>query len=527
MAILYVSKEGKDSNNGSESSPVLTLGRAVALVKEGDTVLIGPGVWHEELKITAKNTTWRGQRVGETILDGGYDETKKGKGPAGTLPGDKNAGMISLRAPGIIIDGCTIRNIGGCGINGTGCDGGTIINCTIDHTYVSGIKISPDKLIEGFTIEDNVCTRSGMQSFDNSATGGKDPGGGVIKIGRTKNAVVRGNVCGMSYGEGINLGKGNVGVLCEENEVFLVAHKHIYVNRSTDVIVRNNIVWFAPGYPDIEGDKDAPGAIAIGDECGNLAGDKQGVCRNNASFPKTARVQIYNNLVVNLGVMLHVANGLGKAGSGGWAGGYDTTLEDCYIGYNTLVAGPLTRQGINIGDNMRGNPHVNSFFENNIVDWTNAPAAAEIAVGDPQGMKVQHNLWSVAPAAKFKGSNDVNGDPGLANAAAPINWKGLDSDIDLSNYFLRAGSKAVGAGVVNAKGGTDDMIGDARNNPPDLGALSYYDGTEPEEPPVDPPVDPPTFTPIPDWVTYELESLKAQLMGLVVRIDEHNASEGA
>lgn len=443
MSVYYVDGvNGNDTNDGTSGRPWKTLDHAGRRVQSGDTVRVRSAVYHEVLRIRTANTTWQADAGHTPILDGRYDESKKGQGPDGTLPGNKNVGMITLRAAGVTVDGFTIRNVGGCGINGTECSNATIRNCRIDYTYVSGIKISPADLIDNVLVENNVCTRAGIQSFDETATGGKDPGGGVIKVGRARNSIVRGNVCGLSYGEGINIGKGNLGIICEDNEVFLVSHKHIYVNRSEDVVVRGNRVWFTSGHPDIEADDDAPGGIGIGDECGNRPDDPVSSCRNNSIWPKSKRVQIYNNLVVGLGVLLFVSNGTGNRGGGG----YDTTLEDCYIGYNTFVAGPRTRQGISLGGNRMGHPHVRSVFENNLIDWRFAPGLAPITAGNGelQGIALRNNLWSTAPPERFRGENDQYGDPHLARSNAPITVSPtnpiLTKNFSPNNYKLTSNS---------------------------------------------------------------------------------------
>ncbi|MCG8384720.1 MAG: right-handed parallel beta-helix repeat-containing protein [Cytophagales bacterium] len=47
---IYVSKDGNDMNDGSESSPYLTLGKAASIAVAGDVVHIGEGTYEETLK---------------------------------------------------------------------------------------------------------------------------------------------------------------------------------------------------------------------------------------------------------------------------------------------------------------------------------------------------------------------------------------------------------------------------------------------------------------------------------------------
>lgn len=486
---IYVDSQSS-GGSGTADKPFSTLAAANKAAKPGDVVIVR-GIFHEAVNITTANVTWKAAERHKAILDGRYNESKKGKGISGTLPGGKYDGLISIQAEGVTVEGFTVRNAGGCGITSVA-SRGKIRSNRIDHCYVSAIKVAPDTLVEGVVVENNICTRAGMQSFDASATGGKDPGGGVIKVGRTRNGVIRGNVCGLSYGEGINLGKGNLGIICENNEVFLVSHKHIYVNRSQDVIVRNNVVWYTPGFKEIDDDGDAPGGIGVGDECGNRAEDSPKSCRNDATWPKSKRVQIYNNLVVGLGMLFFVTNGEGNEKGGG----YNTVLEDSVIRHNTFVAGPLTRIGVKIGANTKGNPHRDSFFENNLIDWTHAPKAAVYAAGgDLQGAVMRANLWSVAPPERYQGAGDQYGDPALEKGNAEIavtNERAPATTFDKSNYALTERSMLA---IGKAHGGGD------------IGAIPYGGETIPE-PPTEPPTEPEEPTPEPepepaeDWRTH-------------------------
>ena len=48
-AELFVAKSGNDKNPGSEKAPFATIGRAAAVVRPGDTVKIGPGIYREQV----------------------------------------------------------------------------------------------------------------------------------------------------------------------------------------------------------------------------------------------------------------------------------------------------------------------------------------------------------------------------------------------------------------------------------------------------------------------------------------------
>jgi len=78
---IHVATNGNDGNNGAETAPLLTIGKALELVQPGDRILIHEGTYNitERLKIPALATTsdkrcemraWPDDAVGKVIIDG-------------------------------------------------------------------------------------------------------------------------------------------------------------------------------------------------------------------------------------------------------------------------------------------------------------------------------------------------------------------------------------------------------------------------------------------------------------------------
>ncbi|MDP6169275.1 MAG: choice-of-anchor Q domain-containing protein, partial [Candidatus Marinimicrobia bacterium] len=75
---LYVSKEGFDTNNGTEVSPFLTISKGTSVTSGGDTVLVGPGTYSENIELVDADlhlasyylTTGDTSYVNSTIIDG-------------------------------------------------------------------------------------------------------------------------------------------------------------------------------------------------------------------------------------------------------------------------------------------------------------------------------------------------------------------------------------------------------------------------------------------------------------------------
>jgi len=55
-AELFVAKSGNDANPGSAAAPFVTIAKAAAAAKPGDTVKIGPGLYREEIELGKKGT---------------------------------------------------------------------------------------------------------------------------------------------------------------------------------------------------------------------------------------------------------------------------------------------------------------------------------------------------------------------------------------------------------------------------------------------------------------------------------------
>lgn len=470
MAIYYV--DGNAGNNstgdGSSGKPWKTLDKARATVKSGDEVRIRTATYKEALILTVPNVTWKADTGHKPILDGGYHDglfDSKGNLPhppnGNFLPsGDGNSNLIAVMAEGIVIDGLTIRNSAGSGVGfATGASNGVVRNCVIDFHYTSCIKIHPGaNYLDNILIENNVCTRASVRWFDplRIMWGGTGVSGIMINI-RTRDCIIRNNVCAYSYGEGLNIDKGSMRTIVEGNIVHTCANPHIYIMRSIDSVVRNNLIFhlYTPGLfvPGKE-----PAGIAIGDEIA-------------PGFPNSSGGQIYNNIVVGLGTLFWVANNTTN---------YNTQLSNCYIGHNTFVSGPKTIFGILLYGNQQGRPHKNSLFENNIIACSSTISSVG---GDISGIAFRHNLWSKLPLAAFRGPGDRIGDPLLANPNAALNnpFPSPNSNVDPLNYRLTEksalaigqASDASAFNSVQPPAVAKDFYGAPRDNQPDIGAHEF------------------------------------------------------
>lgn len=424
MATYFVDgNAGNDSGDGSATRPWKTIGKAEGQVQPGDEVRLRTATYREVMLLRTRNTTWKADTGHTPVIDGRYHDglfRPDGTLPhpdstGGFLPPSSNGALVAVREEGIIIDGLTVRNSAGVGFS-VSPGNTTIRNCRIDFTYETSIRVNPGaSLVDNVVVENNICTRASMKFYDKDRTGTSPQNvSGVIKMGRVRDGIIRNNVCAYGHGEGINIGKGSYRTLVEGNIVHSCLHVHIYVNRSVDVVVRNNLVYHTYNRDTLGINGRPPSGIVMGDEN-----------TKTSSWPGSAGGQIYNNIIVGMGAGFGVRNGKN----------YNTQLNKCYFGYNTIVGGSKSDVGIEVAGNQYNRPHRDSLIENNIV--TNVPRMSQVT-GDTSGVTFRNNLWSQQPEQSARGPNDRIGDPALVNATAAIRdaYPDFNNNIDPRNYGL-------------------------------------------------------------------------------------------
>lgn len=464
MATYYVDgKNGDDrAGNGNSNNPWKTLSKANNEVKPGDTIKARTALYREVVNMNTANVTLMADEGHQPALDGGYNEGLFNGGqlppPDKYLPGHRFASLLRLTADGTTVDGLIIQNAAGRGIVSIG-SRNTIRNCKIDFCYSSGIVYNSGGLKAGLLIENNTITRCSVKYYHDGREGSL--AAGAVTIVGSENAIVRHNIVAYSWGEGINCDKDSLNLLVEGNVVHTCNHVHLYIMRSRNTVLRNNFVYHLYLKEHLGSRQRAPAGIAIGDEGGRLA----------AGATPTSGAAVYNNIVVGMGLLFQVRNNDNN---------YDTQIEDTYIGYNTFVAGRMTRTCIQIDENLKGRPHRRSIFENNIILSDHGEISK--ANGNISGIAFRNNLWSETPVGAMRGPGDKIGDPRLANPNAPITGRSPGpTNADPFNYQVTKNSTLA---IGSASNGSSfnglrppnverDFFNANRDNKPDLGAHEF------------------------------------------------------
>ena len=506
MATYYVAVTGNDSTgNGSTGNPWKTLSKANQQISASDTVRVRAGTYEEQLSITKANTTWRADNPAAKpvvngrwhigLMSGGNTLTKNSTMPkidsGSYLPPGTNSkqGLIQITASGVTLDGFVSQNSTGSGIS-IGASNVTVQNCVTYFTYSSGILCNPSSRVSNVTIKNNIIRFASIKIFDPvrfteyAGPCKSQCVDGSLKVGtQGTGTLIQGNDIGFGFGEGINIGKGNVAtaanpIVVENNTIHDINHTYIYINDSKYVVVRGNLLY-CTGVELNMWDGDPPAGIRIKDE--QTVGGAQ-------------NVTIYNNVVVNLGIGYH------------WGERY-TAARGVYFGYNTIVGGPETEIKNKFGvmvikqqvDQNGGTSNLSDqqgIVENNIIDHT-AISIAVLKVNNATGnagVTLRNNNWSKQPNPS--GTADMVGNPKLVNAGAVLTttnyptkanttWASVTTsdNFNINNYKLTASSPgrggassgATASGVTPPDVATDYLGSsrDATKADRDVGALEY------------------------------------------------------
>lgn len=473
MTTYYVDgRSGNDSNNGSSGSPWKTLNKASRSVKAGDEVRVRTATYHEQLTITVTNTTWSADTGHKPVLDGRYGphlmyqaggfDRMPVPGPE-HLPGGQYGNMLQVRANGVTVDGLTVQNVNGAGIGMGAVSDVVIRNCRVDFSRLNGIHVTGGGgWGERIILENNIVTRASVLYI---IAGGNNVSGS-ISVGKGRDVTVRNNLIAYSWGEGIDVHRGAMRVTVEGNVIHTCLSIHLYIQRAKDNILRNNIIYHT--------------GMRTFTWRGSSGGISQGIMiadeGASSAFHYSSGDHIYNNIVVNTGILFIVGNGSPKQ---------NTQLNKSYIGYNTLIGGPHTKVAIRMFDNTTdpSRQHINSIFENNII--CNVPGDMPMVQAGSRlgGILFRNNLWERLPPSQMRGSGDRTGSPALVNPSAKTvnHFPEPTLGLDPRNYQLTSNSNlAIGmASNGSAANGLTpppikkDFFGANRDNKPDIGAHEY------------------------------------------------------
>ncbi|MBP6015768.1 MAG: right-handed parallel beta-helix repeat-containing protein [Candidatus Promineofilum sp.] len=300
-------------------------------------------------------------------------------------------------------------------------------------------------------------TAAWLDSSGHIYVSGDPIGGSALAFIETTNATARGNRIYNNYGEGLVAGRVSENVVLENNVVYDNYHANLYLNSTTNPIVRSNLVYCT----------DDPAFMRKGASV--FYTTAPGIQVRDESFlpletppPLSSGQLIINNIVIGC------SNNFGVSTQRGGGG-----LNGALVANNTFAnARGESANGVNNIQFDDGASYAGSRFINNLI-LQNTPGAilrVQGANANFTTFTVAHNLYSVAPPASwFAGEpGRVIGNPQLAHPAPPPPAKNTAPDPD--QYRLTYTSPALDGGQALAEL-LDDFFAQPRSmsGPPDIG----------------------------------------------------------
>jgi len=439
-ATYYVSTSGNDSNNcTSTSTACRTISSGISRLSAGDTLYILGGTYTGTVSVSKSGT------AGSYITISSYQNEKVIVDGGGNM--GEYSSLFSISGNYIHLKNIEVTR-GGMGLVITGSN--NIVTGINSHNHISnGILVN--KSGQNNIVEDSI-VRDCCEINKNGAGG--HWASGLSAARNPTGTIIRRNQVYNNWGEGLSAYGGANYTIIEDNIVYDNWAVNIYVQNSSNVLVRRNLVYRSPGHWD------------------NIAnpGGQAGIVDDNepydAQYGNSSNNTYLNNFAMGMnGNFVHWSGSIGLIGT--------------LIANNTFVNTYTSRANVSIPGS-----HTNVRFLNNIVVQDDSRAIANFG----SGITKSNNLWSKAPVSGANGQNDIIGNPLLARTGqtgpgqlGPL-W-----------FTLTSLSPAINKALVLSEVSTD-YFGTSRGSSPDIGAHEYTGGPIPT---LTPPVTPTPTTPSP------------------------------
>lgn len=441
-SLWFIAPGGSDSNTGSISDPFATLEKASSVANPGDTIYFRAGTYGG-IRHNFRNSSGA---PGQPIVVRPYQgESVVLDGTSVSISSSQSLLSIASYDPeplhDISIEGLEVQNSSGRGITYYNVTQLQIKDCTVHHIAYKGIGGWGHYV----TISANTVHHAAMINENGVIVGGGWPG--IIQP--SENYVdgapatyhtISGNTVHDCWGEGILIGNSHH-VTVESNIVYDVFSVLIYLDKVSDVVVRNNYLYCVnPAYN--RPDKGYPAnAISMANEAPISAGE----------IP-IARIHIYNNIMAGCG-----------RGISYWQDSANSDPENSYSAvsvFHNTIHDPV-HQAIWFDEVPAGyTAPADCHMHNNII----GRGSLQSEVDNPSAWSFSHNNWVVSIPAFAADANSFTGDP-LFTSPVPGG--------PAAGFQLQSASPCVNAGSLCTPAVDADYSGLARDDDPDIGAFEY------------------------------------------------------
>jgi parallel beta-helix repeat protein len=456
-ATYYVRNGGSDSADGrSHATAWASLSRVNGYsFAAGDRVLFHEGHrWVGLLTVDWAGTSSQRAVVGAYYLDSntpvqGYRTARPIIDGEDRLPSGAYSPLVSVRANRVRVENLRVINSEGRGISVIEANEAEIIGCVVSNTYDGGINFMRS---QGSRAENNLVTGSDVGHHEDGRTWNA-----AIAVLTSPSTVIRNNTVSEVWGEGINANHGSHHTLIESNYVYGVRAVGIYLDSSTDLTARRNIVVGTANTTYWRTGSSVGAGIALNNERyhypeggGSLSTDVQ-----------VKRAKIYGNLVA------YTSTGLAL-----WGAMSSTSFDGTLIYNNTFVDN-------NTQVSMGSKPTPGSKFINNIL-LSLSSGTRDVDGTALNGMVARNNYFSQGnPGGDYVHAG--NRFTGL-RLAKMSGWRTVTSRDQISwrDFVVASGSPVIGAGDDEPRR-TSDHTNDyaldhnraEHGTPMDIGALTF------------------------------------------------------
>lgn len=491
-ATYYVSPNGNNNFSGtSTAQPLRTINEAVNKMSNGDTLNIRAGSYYEAVTFPQSNITIRSyDGKGKAIIDGNKSPGKKiervsdGKTvsvdvfelPHATGTSDRLASetaittdlyyaLLNVTGDKVIVDGLTVLNSRGIGINLQKATNSWVVNCTVKYTYDAAIKVGAIGKI-GNNTADNCVAMYGNYIRDTGLYGEWKNIAQVIQLKGSNNTVKN---CIVAYGACAGIeGFKDIDSVVENNIVFGNLLTQIHFAWSKNAVIRNNLLYGT------QRPNSTPNTIT---KAWNSKGYGTGIelmCElwyDNSDWDYGHVA--YGNLIANTKLGMRI----------GWQYGKETThagnkIRNITLYNNTVIEPSRVETGNQLCHALAimddGHLGTGNIVRNNIFWQTSGEPA--FGVSSSSKIAMGYNLWNKKPASGFQRSTDPT-----AGASYPTlnmanyfpktsGWNSLSGDSLTGDEFnlLATAKYAIGTGTSTPTASADDTM------------LSFSKATSPE-----------------------------------------------
>jgi hypothetical protein len=387
--------------------------------------------------VNSSGAVTRGYAKSRPVIDGGN-----------SLPSDHFDSLLRVRANRVRVENIKVINSRGRGIDVADSQSSTVIGCSIDGAYNSGIQFLRSASPRA---EQNLVTHAGKGIKDGA------PWGGGIEVSATTGAVVTHNTVSEVYGEGINANGGADGSVIENNYVYAARAVGIYADAAPNTTIRRNIVVGTTNSEYWRTSKTVGAGIALNNEKYHYEATVNALLTSIQS----KRAKIYGNLVA-----------FTSSGISIWGELAQSSFDGTLIFNNTLV------------DNdtqvfLQATPRPSSRFINNVL-LSLSSSTRDVSGTDLGGMTAKNNYFSQGnPGGGY--ANSGNRFSGL-KLSKMSGWRSIASSNQITwrDFDAANGSAGIGAGddePLSMSSGDNtyqlDYNAANHNDPMDMGAVKF------------------------------------------------------